>query len=401
MSVTLIVGDLHLGKGVSIGKPGLGNALNSRIVDQIKLLDWVFERAIDRHADCIILTGDICESPKPDYILIELFTEFLKKCESYNIYVHIIAGNHDLKRTGSRRASYLDLIAAMDIPTVRVHKNIKTVFREGVAFTLMPFRDMRSMGCADNETALDKLSELLPYELAEIPPTSDKVLVGHLAIEGSIYVGDEFDNLANELMCPPEMFHGYEYVWMGHVHRPQELCDDPYVAHVGSLDISDFGETDHAKLIIVYDTENPNKFDEITIPTRPLRHIPVNVPAGFDSTIYVLKNIRAVHKAGSLKNAIVKVEIKLLDESTDGVNRDAIEEEIYNLGAFHICSLQESRMVSVASVSQQLIADNTIKPRAAIDIYADATEFESVKHEQDFIEMCRNIVEEQDIKYGS
>lgn len=399
MSVVLIVGDLHLGKGILIGKPGLGNIINSRVADQIKLLDWVIEQAVENRAGCIILTGDICEEVKPDYVIVKLFIDFLKKCQTLNISVEIIAGNHDLKRTGYRFASYLDLITIMGIPNITVYKNISTIFRDGVGITLMPFRDRRALGLPDNQSALDSLSERLSYELTEIPSKCDKLLIGHLAIEGSIYVGDEFDNLSNELMCPIEMFEGYDYVWMGHVHRPQELNEeDPYVAHVGSIDTSDFGETAHSKIIIVYDTDSSAKFKEIVVPTRPLRHIPVNVPGNVDATIYVIKKIKAVHNVENLKNAIVKIDIRLLDEDSDGINREEVSKEIYNLGAFHICSLQETRNVSVITISQQHMIDNTINSKVALDIFSEQEEFKSEKEKDDFKQLANMIIAEQDFK---
>ena len=37
MSRVLIIGDPHLGKGISIGKPGIGIGLNSRIIDQKRI----------------------------------------------------------------------------------------------------------------------------------------------------------------------------------------------------------------------------------------------------------------------------------------------------------------------------------------------------------------------------
>lgn len=399
MSNALIVGDIHLGRGLSIGKPGIGSTLNSRIVDQIRLLDWVIEQAVSEHVSSIILTGDICEAVKPDYILLELFVDFLKQCEAYGISVHIIAGNHDLKRTGTRYASYLDLISAFDMPHVHVYKNISTIFDNGVAFTFLPFRDMRSLDCSEHDEALEKIESWITYELAGIPTHYTKVLVGHLAIEGSIYIGDEFDNVSNELMCPTGMFEGYDYTIMGHVHRPQELEEYPYVAHVGSLDISDFGETDHEKIVMVFDNSTEDKIKEITVPSRPLRYIPVNVPAGFDATTYVLKKIRAVDKAKSFDRAIVKIEIKLLDEDSDGSDRQEIIKEAYSLGAFHVI-LTESKSISAVPVTNQTVVNNEIGPEAAIEIYAEGEEFYSDKEKTDFTGVCKDIVTEWQSSQG-
>lgn len=402
MSVTLIVGDIHLGRSRSIGRPGIGNALNSRVVDQSNLLDWSLERAIEHGADSIVCTGDICEDVKPDYALMELFIDWLKKCVSFNIEVDVIYGNHDLKRTGARHASYLDLIDAMDLPGVCLFKNIQTIFRDGVGFTMVPFRDRRSLGCKTNEEGIAKIAKQLPYELAEIPTHWDKVLIGHLALAGSIFVGDEFDNLSNELMCPIDMFNGYDYVWMGHVHKPQVRQKEPtYVAHVGSLDISDFGEVDHEKIVILYDSNDPFKFKEIVVPSRPLRHISVDVPDGVDSTTYVLKALRALHKKnanangmGGLSNAIVRIEVKLLDEDLEPINREMVEEEVYRLGAFYICSLSESKSVSVIPIAQQQAISNTIQPKAAIDVWAKHDSFDTDQERQDWKEVALGIVEE-------
>ena len=73
MSNIIILGDPHLGKGVSLGKVGLGSALNSRIVDQSYLLDWTLDQCLEYNASYIIITGDIFEDPKPHPSLITLF----------------------------------------------------------------------------------------------------------------------------------------------------------------------------------------------------------------------------------------------------------------------------------------------------------------------------------------
>ena len=76
MTKALIVGDVHLGKGLNIGKPGIGTSLNSRVIDQVKLLDWVVERGLEFNVELIVLTGDIWEDVKPHYALVNLFIKF-------------------------------------------------------------------------------------------------------------------------------------------------------------------------------------------------------------------------------------------------------------------------------------------------------------------------------------
>ncbi len=375
MSITLIVGDIHLGKGLVLGRPGIGNALNSRIVDQINLLDWIVEQAIDNNADSIIFTGDIFQYVKPEITLIEIFFKFLKKCEVYGIEVHIVAGNHDIKRTGSNYSSVLDTIVAAELPMTHVYKNTHTIYRDGVGFTLLPFRDRISLGCDSNLKAIKILADQLPYELEDIPNGWDKVLVGHLSLEGSMFVGDEVDNLANELMCPLDMFAGYDYVWMGHVHKPQVCSANPYIAHIGSLDISDYGETDHNKILVLFNTNSSNRVKEIQVPTRPLRKIVLEVPKDINPTSWVIGKINDEDKQKSLKKAIVKIEINLLDADAESINRKLIETAVYDLGAYYISNLSESRSVSVVPISKQQNIDNTIEPKVAVKLYAEQVGF--------------------------
>ena len=127
MSKIVIVGDPHVGKSPTLGRAGIGSTLNSRIVDQLHLLDHVLERAIHIGAERIVLTGDIFEEPKPPINLITLFIAWLKHCQLYNIAIHIIVGNHDVLRSGSIYTSTLDIISGADLNGVFVHHHILVV----------------------------------------------------------------------------------------------------------------------------------------------------------------------------------------------------------------------------------------------------------------------------------
>lgn len=398
MTATMIVGDIHLGKGQSIGKPGFGTALNSRIVDQITLLDWLVDTAVDNYVSTMILTGDVFEDAKPDYVFVDLLFKFLKKCELYDIEVLIVAGNHDIRRTGSHYVSILDLINSSEMTNVTLCKEVNTFIKSGVGFTLLPFRDRKSLNCESSSDAINLLRNKLYYEVAEIPPGYDRVLVGHLALEGSLPIGDEVDDHINELMCPINMFADYDYVWMGHIHRPQVRARNPYIAHIGSLDLSGFGETDHQKIVVIFDPNNSDKFKEITVPSRPLRKLTVDVPADCeDTTTFVIQEIEKLHQHKSIENALVRVEIKLSGQEAKNVERATIENYLLELGAFYVCNFSEQRKIAVLSLSKQEV-DNTISPKVAVKLYSDQLKFTSEVDRAAFIAQALSVIDRFNVK---
>lgn len=390
--IHLICGDPHIGKSLSLGKAYIGNALNSRIVDQINILNWILSIAVEKQAKSIIFTGDIFEDPKPHPTIIKLFMMFLKSCHADNIHVDIIHGNHDILRSGQYVTSALDVISEADIPNVNVFNNIYTKYEEGVCFTYLPFRDRRSFNLESHDAAIEVLRDKLVFELADIPNQYKKILIGHLAIKDSIFVGDEISDSSNELFCPPEMFKGYDYVWMGHIHRPQVLCKNPYVAHTGSMDISDFGESDHKKILIAIDTDSPNTFEEIAIPTRPLIKMTVSVPQGVkNTTSFVTKEITKQNGITPFVGAIVRVEVNLMSQDLLSVDRKQIEQALFSIGTFHIAGLRESKKISFVKKKAANIS-NISDINVAVTTYSDM--FVEADCKSSFITLADSVIKE-------
>lgn len=384
----IILGDPHVGKGLSIGKSGIGATLNSRIVDQLNLLDWTLERAIEHHVDHIIITGDVFEDPKPLPSLITHFIAWLKKCQVYSIHVHIVMGNHDVFRNGFVYNSTLDIISEVDLENVDVYKDINTIMIGTTAFTLVPYRDRKAFSVPSNAEAIVLVRDSLVYELASIPATYRKVLIGHLAIEGSIPVGDEIDDLTNELFCPLDMFQGYDYVWMGHVHKPQVMQKaNPYIAHIGSMDISNFGETDHKKHIVLFNCDEDNGWTAEDLPTRQLKKVAITVPKDTeDTTAYVLDELK---KLGSVDKAIVRVEIGLGAPELTSVNKSTIEKYLSSQGAFNITGISESRKLALIKKDVNNTIDTKMDVPAAIKTYGQT--YVPDKERPAFIELSMEI----------
>jgi DNA repair exonuclease SbcCD nuclease subunit len=391
MSKIIILGDPHIGKSSVLSRATIGSALNSRVIDQSNLLDWTLDQAIEHQATHIIITGDIFDDPKPHPSLLALFIGWVKKCQANGIQLHIIIGNHDLLRSGNFYTSPLDVLTECEIENVSVYNSIDTIFIDNLAFTLIPFRDRKSFNVDSNATALALLQDNLVYELSLIPISFTKIVVGHLAIEDSIPVGDEIDDLSNELFCSVEMFAGYDYVWMGHVHTPQVMSRDPYIAHIGSMDISNFGETDQKKILVLIDSSNPKFFQEIPIPTRALRKISVSIPQDTkDTTQFVREEIE---KHTDLNKAIVKVEIQLASIDLLDVDRSAIEKFLYQSGVFSVAGISQSKKIALIKQSEsQKIINVSMDVPSSIKMYANA--FVDRDKQDSFISLSKEIYQE-------
>ena len=390
MSIHIILGDTHIGKGCILGRDSVGST-NTRIVDQINLLNWTLQQAVDRGAERIIITGDIFEDTQPHSSLIKMFIAWLNRCQDENIYVDVLYGNHDITRNGKIVSSALEIVAEAGLPMVSLHYENFTRYADGVCFTYMPFRDRRSFNLDTHDEAIKVLNDRLVYEASVIPDWCRKVLIGHLTLAGALYVGDEIADTSNELFCPLNMFAGYDYVWMGHIHRAQVMQKHPHIAHIGSMDLSNFGETDHEKIIVVIDTDSPTFFEEVRIPTRPLAKFVIPVPAETaDTTQFAINFINS--SDATFKNATVRVEIQLLAADLPSVDRKKIEELLLSKGVFYISGLTETKKVAFVRKKIETEITNLNDVSTAVVMYAKT--FVDEKHQPAFLTLAESVIEE-------
>jgi len=333
MDLYMIVGDPHLGNG-SIGKSVPGQHINSRVQDQFDIFEWIFQQALSKKATGIILTGDVFHSPTPHFIIIDMFAEWCVKVKNAGIELLIVAGNHDILRFGSEYRSPLDLIEKIGI---KVINEITTIHGNGINLTLLPFRDRKSLSADTTDEGVAIIQSQLDMEISKLSPTSLNVCVGHLAIKGSVYY-DEVKDMTNELVFPAEMFDFFDRTVMGHIHSPQEMSDK--VCHIGSMDISNFGETDQVKKVIFIGKDH---FEEVVTPTRKLNHVNITVPKDVkDPTAYIINEL----KSRNVTNSIFKLDI-VTEDCVLKIDRKMIESSLLSDGAFHVSAISESNVKEV------------------------------------------------------
>ena len=148
-----------------------------------------------------------------------------------------------------------------------------------------------------------------------------------------------------------------------------------------------------SKILILFDPTSEDIYQEISVPSRPLRRLRINIPDDQNSTDYVISLIKEHNDTLSYKNALIKIEITINGENK-GINKKEVEDYIYSLGAFHISSLSESRNISVVTQEKRELLDNTIEPKSAIKLYSDTIVFNNEQEKYDFMKECFDIVDE-------
>jgi len=391
LAKALILGDLHLGKNLNFGKNLIGGTTyNSRLGDQLNILDWVLQLCSAEQIYHVIITGDIFEEPKPNFQIIKEFLKWINKCGDLAINVHVIYGNHDILRNGQFITSPLDIYEESEKENLFLYKNIETFHLDEMSFTLIPFTDYKTLQVSKNEEANNIIKQKLVFELGETPPFYTKIVIGHLALEGSMWVGDEVEGISNEIFVTPSTLNGFDLIWMGHVHKLQDFKwpGFKHVAHIGSADISDFGEEKHTKKVVIIDNGN---FKYVEIPNRKFFSIAKDIlESDKDPTGIIKKEIE--DNKESIKNSIVKIEIN--NSSLQSLDKKEIQDLVYKLGAFHLYKIVEHKKISSPLLQKKTTLEfkTEISENEAINKWAE--KFIDKDKRTDFIELCADIMKQ-------
>lgn len=374
MSNFLILGDVHLGKSSPTNKSFANSFITAKLSDQVRLLNFVHDLAVEKYCENIIITGDIFEEPRADTESLNIFSDWLKSCEHENINIHIIMGNHDYLRIGSTISTQLDIFSNFN--NVSVYKTIDTIYINNTAITLIPFLDRRYLNCETINEAKEELKSLINNELLLIDDSYHKICIGHLALEGAIYIGDEIQDITNEIIVHPSYFQEFDNTWMGHVHKYQQLTDN--VFHIGSMDVSNFGECLESKYLIIYDSIN-NEYEEKELPIVKLQKVLLNVDSNEDLE----------SKLSNLKfdsSLVYKLEVTYNNE--DSLGKAGIKKILSKNNINNVFTIQENKKPKLQEKKNNKLSFN-------LDVLENIKKYsESVKDKDYFISKAIELLSE-------
>lgn len=242
----LHLGDLHLGKRV--------NGFDF-LEDQRYILDQVLALCEEHGVQGVILAGDIYDAPVPPAAAVTLLDWFLTRLTGRNIRVLAVAGNHD-------SADRLDYAAAL-LARQGVHiagrftGEIRVARLEGdlpVEVCLLPFVRPATVRHFLPDAPITDQDTAVAAALSTLPPRQDgvaRILVTHQTVLG----GGALPQCAGSESIAPDLVNagagvnigtvdavnaarfsengGFDYVALGHIHRPQ-TAGAPHIRYAGA-----------------------------------------------------------------------------------------------------------------------------------------------------------------------
>lgn len=257
--------DLHIGKKVNE---------YSMLQDQIYILKEILQIIDDEKVETVIIAGDVYDRSLPPNEALELFDEFLYQLSGRNVNVFVISGNHD----SPERISYCGrMMTENKIFLSPVYDgNVKPITLNDdygeVNFYLLPFvrpADIRRYFPDENienytdavKVAIDNMN--VDFSERNILVTHQFVTGAELSESEDIIVGGT-DNVSGEV------FDGFDYVALGHIHREQTVGKDN-IRYCGTPLKYSFSEAKHIKSVTILDFNDKGNIEYSKIPLTPFR----------------------------------------------------------------------------------------------------------------------------------
>ena len=242
----LHIADLHLGKRV---------CEYSMLEEQKAVLATIVEQAVTEGARAVLIAGDIYDRPVPPAEAVALFSDFLEQLHRAGIAALMIAGNHD---SADRLCFASPLLAKQGVHVAgecRGKPEVVMLEEEGcrVAVHLLSHFRPAALLPYFNGTRFESSEQALRAMLSGIDfGIADRhVLLAHLFVSGSVTSDSELPVIGTVDAVPSEMFSCFDYVALGHLHRPQSFGSVVYAGSPLCYSFTEVGQQKSAVLLEV------------------------------------------------------------------------------------------------------------------------------------------------------
>ena len=257
------ISDLHLGKRIH---------QFSMIEDQKYILEKIVEIVKEEKVDGILLAGDIYDKIYPSAEAVALFDSFLVHLAKEQIRIFVISGNHD----SPERIAFLgELTKKAGVHLSQVYNGkIDAIDMEDefgkVHIYLLPFiKPVHVRHFFPEETILNYTDAMEVVIRNMNLNTEDRnILVAHQFVTGAGRSDSEEISVGGLDNVEVDVFEDFDYVALGHIHRPQNMGSQK-VRYSGTPLKYSFSEWQDEKSITIIQLGEKDDLDIKVIPLIP------------------------------------------------------------------------------------------------------------------------------------
>ncbi len=260
--------DLHIGKKVN----GF-----SMLEDQQDILFKKILPIVDEEKpDCIIIAGDVYDKSIPPSEAVGLLDEFLVKLAERNLQVFIISGNHD---SAERLAFGNRLIDKSGIHISPVYQKNTAPFTMKddfgtVNIYMLPFIKPVHVRTAFESDETISYTDAVRMALSQmdINVSERNILITHQFVTGAERSDSEDISIGGSDNVDASVFDDFDYVALGHLHRPQNV-GTKRIRYCGTPLKYSFSEEKDNKSVTVVEMREKGILDIREIPLVPLHEM--------------------------------------------------------------------------------------------------------------------------------
>lgn len=258
------ISDLHLGKRVH---------QFSMIEEQKYILEKIIEIAKEEQIDGILIAGDVYDKIYPSAEAVALFDSFLVKLAKEEIQVFVISGNHD----SPERIAFLGQLtrkAGVYLSPVYQGK-IEPVTQEDefgkVHIYLLPFIKPVHVRHFFPEEIVTNYTEAMQIVVNHMNLNKEErnILVAHQFVTGAMRSDSEEISVGGLDNIDARCFEDFDYVALGHIHRPQNMTSEK-IRYSGTPLKYSFSESQDKKSVTIIELGKKGEMNIKEIPLTPL-----------------------------------------------------------------------------------------------------------------------------------
>lgn len=264
--------------------------MKSREAEHLGFLNWLIEIVDKQSIDAVIVAGDIFDNASPPSYARKLYSDFIVKLQqtSCNQLV-IVSGNHDSVAVLNESKSLLkalnvSVLAGLNDDLSEHIISIKDKSNNQAIICALPFLRASDVMVSEAGSSVSQKQMSLQqgikqtyqdiYQLAALQ-NKDKnknnpiIATGHLTAVGCSVSDSVRDIYIGTLSAfPASLFPHFDYIALGHLHRPQKVQKSEHIRYSGSPIALSFDESNHEKSVNIVEFNEQGELSTLlmTIP---------------------------------------------------------------------------------------------------------------------------------------